>query len=351
MRKRLADRVRDERGVVGPIVTISIILVFAVIAALVINGGLLWRSHISVSNATDSAALAAALTYAKGDADATGVNGCHAGSGVVDAASTQADQAAASNSGNTTTRENYCVDAANGKVTVTYRMTAPQVNPGSGTAVARATAVWGQAGAAQTLPFMVTQGGINSCPFTGWPNTPPPSPIQCTLSYDPQAPSQWGGVDLTPNAAGTTCLALNNTGPGWNVCQPSIPNCQGNSAADDSALFPNGVFVELNTSGNTWVCADNGASASVWANLNQQPVVGRTFCFPLVDQTQTVLTQTGAPLAYDVKGFAALKVVSENKQSNTFFLTLEWDGATACGQGVIGPPGTGFGANAIQLSE
>jgi hypothetical protein len=135
------------------------------------------------------------------------------------------------------------------------------------------------------------------------------------------------------------------------VCQPSIPNCQGNSAATDSALFPNGAFVELNTSGNTWVCADNGASASVWANLDQQPVVGRTYCFPVVDQTQTVLTQTGAPLAYDVKGFAALKVIGENKQGNTFFLTLEWGGATACGTGVIGPPGTGLGANAIQLSE
>jgi Putative Flp pilus-assembly TadE/G-like len=351
MRNRVADRMRDERGVVGPIVVVSIILVFAVLAALVINGGLLWRSHISVSNATDSAALAAALTYANGQANATAANGCHAGSAVVDSASTQADQAAAANSGSTTTRENYCVDAANGKVTVTYRMTASQVNPGNGTAVARATARWGQAGAAQTLPFMITQSAINTCNFTGWPTTPPPSPVQCEVRYDPGAPSQWGGLDLSPSAAGTTCLNLASTGPGWNVCQASIPKCAGNSAQTDSAMFPNGVFVELNTSGNTWVCADNGASTSVWANLNTQPVIGRTYCFPVVDQTQTVLTQTGAPLAYDVRGFGAFKVVSERKQSNTFFMTVEWNGVNACGTGVIGPPGTGLGATAIQLSE
>jgi hypothetical protein len=349
VKKSIARRMHDEDGVVGPFVVVTTILVFAVVVALVINGGLLWRSHISVSNATDSAALAAALTYANGQADATAANGCHAGSGAVDAASAQADAAAAANSGSTTTRQNYCVDAANGKVTVTYTMTATQVNPGNANAIAQATAVWGQAGAAQTLPFMITQGAINSCNFTGWPTTPPPSPVQCQIQYDPTAPSQWGGVDLTPSAAGTTCLTLASTGPAWNVCQPSIPKCAGNSASTDSAIFPNGVLVELNTSGDTWVCADNGASASVWANLNQQPVVGRTYCFPITDQTKTVLTQTGAPLAYDVKGFGAFKVVSENKQGNTFFMTIEWDGVNSCGSSVIGPPGTGLGANAIGL--
>jgi hypothetical protein len=351
VRQRVAARMGDERGVVGVIVVVATALIFAVLAALVINGGLLWRSHISVSNATDSAALAAALTYANGQADATAANGCHAGSGGVDAASTQADQAAAANSGSTTTRQNYCVDAAAGKVTVTYTMTATQVNPGNANVIAQATAVWGQAGAAQTLPFMITQGAINTCNFTGWPNTPPPSPVQCQVQYDPTAPSQWGGVDLTPSAAGTSCLNLASTGPGWNVCQSSIPKCAGNSAATDSSMFPNGVFVELNTSGDTWVCADNGASTSVWANLNQQPVVGRTYCFPVIDQTQTVLTQTGAPLAYDVKGFGAFKVVNESKQGNTFFMTVEWDGVNACGSSVVGPPGTGLGANAIELQS
>jgi putative Flp pilus-assembly TadE/G-like protein len=348
----LAHRIHDEDGVVGPFVVVTTILVFAVVVALVINGGLLWRSHISVSNATDSAALAAALTYANGQADATAANGCHAGSGAIDAASAQADAAAGANSGSTTTRQNYCVDAANGKVTVTYTMTASQVQPGSANAIARATAVWGQAGAAQTLPFMITQGAINSCNFTGWPNTPPPSPVQCTVTYDPTAPSQWGGLDLSPSAGGTTCMTLASTGPGWNVCQASIPKCAGNSAQTDSAMFPDGVFVELNTSGTTWVCADNGASTSVWANLDTQPVVGRTYCFPVTDQTQTVLTQTGAPLAYAVKGFAAFKVVSESHGGSPshFTMTIEWDGVNSCGSSVIGPPGTGLGANAIELN-
>jgi hypothetical protein len=357
MRKRVAARMRDERGVVGPIVVVSIILVFAVLAALVINGGLLWRSHISVSNATDSAALAAALTYANGQANATAANGCHAGSAVVDAASTQADQAAAANSGSTTTRENYCVDAANGKVTVTYRMTASQVNPGNGTAVARATARWGQAGAAQTLPFMITQAGIGSCNFTGFPTNPPPSPIQCTVTYDPQAPSQWGGVDLSPAASASTCLTLNSTGPGWNVCQSSIPQCQGISAGGNpngaGQYFPNGSFVELNTSGDTWVCADNGGSNSVWDNLSNPPIKGRTYCFPVADQTKTVLDPQGKPLAYDIKAFAALQIVDEHHSGNPshFTLTLQWNGVNACGNGVIGPPGSGLGATAIQLSE
>ena len=69
----------------------------------------------------------------------------------------------------------------------------------------------------------------------------------------------------------------------------------------------------------------------------------------MTDPTKTQLSG-GVPLAYDVIGFAPLRVISEKKNSNTFSLKLEWTGATSCGEEVIGPPATGT-PNAFQLDQ
>jgi Flp pilus assembly protein TadG len=338
LRAALRGRGRDERGI-GAVMTLALFLVLIGFVALATDGGLLWRAHVNISNAADSAALAAAQSYAGGVA-------CPGGNATAQA---QADGAATANQSGASLDGTgaYSVDCTNGFVTVRYRMgqtvfLAPLFGTGSPVTVkAEATARWGQAGAANTPPIMISQAGFNQC--LAIPNQP------CTITYDPTAPSQWGGVDITPAAAGTTCLGLPSTGPGWNVCAADTPKCAGNSAQTDSSLFPTGAAVELNQSGTTWACADNGASASVWANFNNTDVVNQTFCFPMIDQTKTQLTQTGAPLAYDVIGFAPMKVISESKQGNTFFLTLKYTGASTCGQGVIGPPGTGFGGMAFEL--
>ena len=120
---------------------------------------------------------------------------------------------------------------------------------------------------------------------------------------------------------------------------------------EENALERRPKFLELNPAGTTWVCADNGQTASVW-NLFNSIDLNKIFCFPITDDTKTYFNAQGKPKAYDVIGYVPLRIIAEfkdnNPKSNTLHLTLSWTGPQPCG--TSGGGSSGFGAYEIGLS-
>jgi Flp pilus assembly protein TadG len=342
---RLFRLTRDERGVSAVIVAICLLVIFG-IAALAIDASGLYARHQHTVVAADAAALAfAEACITSGNPD------------------TAADQLASSNGGAVRNGPapwpviGTCNPASSsdaGQVTVTYQTQqalhfAPVLGFASTRSVnATATAKWGGSGNSIVPPFEVTQSALNNCHFPGFPGPPPPGPEpQCTLLFPKLGNGDWGGMNLSnPPLPPAACQG--STPYGWNVCTANRASCKGASASDAQNWMLNGFGpLNLNPSGNTWVCADNGQATSVWAIFNSN-LVGKIVCVPVSDPTKQFPPIPASPVAFDVIAFVPIRIVSYQHRGGNDFLTISWAGPQPCGSDVGGPGG--FGARGTQLS-
>jgi Flp pilus assembly protein TadG len=337
---------RDESGVSGVIVAISLVVGIGMLG-LAVDGGFFLAKRRSMVNASDSAALAYGISCVRGSTDTT--------------AQTDATNTATGNVSDATfvSKSGSC---ATGTVTLKYqgsqtRLFLPLLGiSSSGGVTATASAAWGGAGGSVTPPIEVTKGGVQNCNFPGFPGPPPGPETQCTLSFPQSGNGQWGGVNTThvPLNPAICNGSSQQSLLGWNVCGPPNgssdvrPNCNGMSAADGRQAMEGNTLVTVNPSGTTWVCADNGQTNSVWNLFNNSSHLGKIFCFPITDDAKVYLDSHGSPKAYDVIAFIPLRVVQYFKQGNTLFLTLSWPGPQPCGVG--GGGSSNFGSYQIGLS-
>jgi Flp pilus assembly protein TadG len=330
---------RDERGVTGTILVILAVLVLVPLLALAIDGGLLWRQHIGIQNANDAAALSAAQTYARGNCPGSGV-----------AAQASADSAAAANVSNAPVPDNrngtafqpQCTSANSGQVTVRYYTNTSTFfsifNGGNHvTVTGKAVAKWGNAGAGSTPPFIITGVQLAQCPID-YTST---ATQTCQMTWDKNLyGAEWGVLNLSnPPAVASQCQI--NHAWGWNFCpgpaNVNLSNCDKASAAAAKSWASSPPLLELNPSGDTWVCGKTtGDKRSVWKNL----AFPRLYCFP-VSPAGKQWPPSGAPDAYDVTSFIPLYVTNFTPGGRTDILTVEWRGPQGCGSIIGGGPNTG----------
>lgn len=352
---RLFLLVRDESGVSAVIVAICLLVIFGV-AALGIDAGGLYARHQHTVVAADAAALAfAEACITSGNPD------------------TAANQLATSNGGALRNGPaawpviGTCNPASSsdaGQVTVKYQMQqalhfAPVLGFRSSRAVnATATATWGGSGNAVVPPFEMCanvfpgMGGdcktTTHCLFPGFPGPPIPGADEtCVLKFPRLGGGDWGGMNLS-NPPLPPAVCQGSSPYGWNVCTANRASCKGASAADAQSWMTNGFGpLNLNPSGSTWVCADNGQATSVWMIFNSV-LAGQVVCVAVTDPSKQFPLAPASPVAYDVIGFVPIRVVSYTHMGSNDFLTVQWTGPKACGSDVGGPGG--FGARGTQLS-
>src|SRR5919197_6479418 len=144
---------RDERGIAGTVVVVSMVFIVALLS-LVFDGGILFIQRRHVVNAADAAALAAAHTYAHNDAQ------CGSNDGPAQA---QGDSLATSNYSGVT-RIVYETDCGRQTVKVGYEATVGGLFSGSHTVATKATAAWGAArGSQHLIPLMLSMGRLSNC--------------------------------------------------------------------------------------------------------------------------------------------------------------------------------------------
>jgi Flp pilus assembly protein TadG len=342
MKRGLLIRLRDDRGV-SAVMTLALFLVLIGFVGLATDGGLLWRGRISISNAADSAALAAAETYALHQAQC----------GVGDAtAQTQATQAAQANQPGANpdpagAGAGYSVDCGAQRVTVQYvfgqkTFFTPLFGVGSPVNVkAKSTAAWGAPqGLGGVVPFILSGATISDCGIPPANDQPPPSPIVCHFWYNNKTAatasgSQWAQINLAT----------------WNISRTDN-NCPSAGTSTTTGWINNGYPSNLSTNypNPTFVCLDTGGSGG--GNPQSFPTLGtkagQSFLFPVncaqapcpdpygqVD-LQGVSCPPSAPngcnvAKYDIIGFAWLQVVSvhSGKSNDT--------GWQECGSPAPGP--------------
>ena len=346
MRMKLRTRLEDDRGVSMVLVAICLLVILGM-AALSIDAGGLYSRHRHMVSAADAAALA----YAQSCVLPGGGN-----------ADTEADLLATTNvpsatrvpsKWNVTGTCNSASASSAGSVTVAYQSTqnlhfAPVLGFARTKVItATAKATWGGAGSAIVPPVMMNQADFSKCKFSGFPGPPPPGPEQqCQLTFPKLGNGDWGGLNLNnPPQPPATCQSSSPLG--WNVCTANRSNCGGASAALAKGWMTTGSGpLILNSSGATWVCADNGQAESVWMIFNQK--IGQVLCFPVADPTKQFPLAPASPVAYDVVGFVPLRIVNFSKHGSDLFLTVSWAGPHSCGAD-SGGPGT-FGGTGFQLS-
>jgi Flp pilus assembly protein TadG len=351
---RVMVRLREEGGANAVIVAILLVVLLGMLS-LSVDGGFLFLKFRAMRNANDAAALAAALSCAKGEGLA--------------AANGQADALAADNVADAlrVTDPVYtpsCAPAA-GKVMVHYKgqqsLFFSQVVGVSSpkTVSATATATWGKAGGASNVsPLMLNMNRLSSCNIPDGPGLVP-GVTKCTFF--------WNNGQLGNAAWGLMNLQQ------WNV-QPAA-NCSNAGQTSYASWLQYGFpgALVLNNPPPTYVCRDSGFFGGALDNDIQQAIAtGNPYAFPVNDSSKQ-LDKNGvlcpapsctSPDKYDVVGFAWLKLVdlcvgtgggrwrcgsllslplcqAYQADSNSRCLVTEWEGFTT--NGLYGNGGGSFG--------
>jgi hypothetical protein len=323
------DRLRrsgagEEGGAVVVIVVISMVALFGMVVLVVDFGGLAVKRR-SMVNSNDSAALAAAETFARNQA-AVGSN--------EGPAQAHADSLATTNVANavhdtakpwwTVTAGlpgSACDPTACGSVTVRYQgdqslFFAPVLGLGNTAAIhADATAIWGPAGGGSPAPIMVRTDWLGSeCgPPPVTPTTPPP--VECDFwlnDHDDNGNPLWAWVNLNP---------VGTSNAGWNVDR--YYNCP-NVPSGDRTNWIKGINVPplpVNPIPTpTFVCTVSGHASVNFADMQTQ--IGKFKVFPVNDAAGALappgqVDKNGAycppstlctPDKYDIVGFTVLRL-------------------------------------------
>jgi Flp pilus assembly protein TadG len=181
-------RAADERGVVLPMVALSLVVIMGM-AALVVDLGNGWRTRRALIPATDASALASAQDYAKG------TNGCAATAGSY----LTSNEATAS----LVSCAPFNYNASQGRVTVTasqnvHTWFAGVIGRGDYPAVSVTTAVWGPPATVTGLrPIGLCIEG--SLPLQNVINNPPVSETLIRVAYSKDQASDCGGAQIPGN--------------------------------------------------------------------------------------------------------------------------------------------------------
>jgi Flp pilus assembly pilin Flp len=357
----LRTRVRDESGAAAVIVAIVLVVLVGV-TALTIDGGLLWVKFRRVRNANDAAALAAAISCARGEGQTE--------------ADVRADEVATLNVGGVTQVDANlytpapCV-ADGGKVSVRYGGTQELMfGPAVGIAspksvVGTATATWGGAGGAEDIvPLVLMKDRLSTCNVIPEPGKPTPAVgTECGFWWDNSAlgDASWGMMNLA--SWGTTsepsgCSAEGGVG--------AITDAIINGISEPLYLVPGAPDVP------TYVCAENGHAINPIDNAIRTALAsGRTdFALP-VNNLDMQVNVSDAPYKYAIIAFAFVRPVdiyAGNRApdaagfakcaavippgadvQNSFCLVVTWQGYSYTGLAPGGGPN--FGLVAIGLTE
>jgi len=326
MRVMLRARLRDERGATIVIVGLMLVAILGMVALVTDVGGLVAMKR-RVVTASDSAALAAAQSYARNQGGRCGSAGGNARA-LASASSFAQDNVS------TATSVAFTPNCHNKSVEVQYKAPvhfffAQVLGQGSGDDVqAASTAIWGPVGRARPAPVMVFQSQLEAC---GIPDNPPPEgmTVPCDLTYNSNrdlGPPFWGSLDLSNwNSTTAPChldaheLVREINNGGW-----------------DTEL-------DLNAGGvPTPDCADNGRSTSIFHALE-----GQTLTFPVVADTPISDGGGSDGAVMNVIGFVKVTVDSVENPS-TITMHIEWAGPESLvGVPVVGGPD--FGERAVRL--
>jgi hypothetical protein len=279
MRPRAID-LRDERGATTVIVIVSLLALMGMLVLSVDLGGMLAKRRGMVT-AADAAALAAAESYARDEAEALVNDG---------PAQTQADLLATSNISNAV-RDDYIVQtgiggescvpvSACGSVTVKYHgvtklFFGPILGFGqSATIHSQATAIWGPAGGGNPTPIMIQYNWMTDECERPFPDPNPP--VNCGFwlnDHDDDGNPLWAWLNLNPYPGSSA---------GWNV--PIGFNCP-NVGASDRSDWINGINVPdlpVNQApAPTFVCTTSGHASSNFGDLQDQ--IGEYRVLPVND--------------------------------------------------------------------
>jgi hypothetical protein len=321
-------RLREDRGAVLPIVVLSLIAIFGMVVLTVDVGGTLTKRR-SMVNASDSAALAAAQSFAM---RTEAVCGSSEGG-----AQTRADQFAASNVTGTTRilgTAGWQTDCTAQTVKVGYETNqqlffAPVLGFGNTTPVrTTATAKWGPPSGGAALPVELDPLTTNECIYpSGVPSGTFNAPKVCDKGY------WFDNGDLTNSGWGMMNLNA------WGV-DPAA-SCDNSGGASDLAGWidqTNPLLVQLVgttdpatglSSPPTYVCTTDGGktpnwveSLEKWAAVYQDWVaagkplndpahpVPPTFLFPINDPSQMVFGPPTSIQKYAIVGFAPMQIVA-----------------------------------------
>ncbi len=312
-------RLREE-GAVAVIVAI-VLLVFVAAVALAVDVGGLMLHRRGLVNSSDSAALSAARTCARGGMDSLGTPESAADHHALANSLITVGETVETNILEITTCGNV-----GGHVTVGYTSQqrlffAPVLGFDHESPVhTQATASWGL-GSNGAMPLVLSGQLVSSCP------KPPPEGIntvgqpQCGTWYDNDElhNGNFGFLSLKPQ--------------GWNTPQG---HCQGpsNPSASDLRDWITGAeiaSVALNWTDPTFVCSGSGLTSNIWREIDN--LAGQIRDFPItwdgcdndpvdpdnevvwctptgtVAPPQGVVYHSGNIYQYDVIGFAALRIV------------------------------------------
>jgi putative Flp pilus-assembly TadE/G-like protein len=285
---------REEGGVVALMVLLSLFVVFGMVV-LVVDLGALIVKHRGLVNANDSAALAAADSFARNEGDT---------------ASTQADRFARENVPDAEHDTDWwtvtsgldssgCLPSTCGSVRVRYQagqalFFAPALGLSDHvTAHATATAIWGPAGGGHPIPVTVELERLAEC---GVPNSEPAP--RCGLWLDAS-----GGGDGEDPSANWAWLNLDR----WNVEEGSScprisrPILRGWIEGQDVPL------VRVNPPPNpTFVCTWSDRPSRYFDQLSDQ--VGRFRIFPVNDTTGEFVRPAEVGDKDNVVGFTPLRI-------------------------------------------
>jgi len=303
--------VRDEQGIVLPIVALSLIAIMGMLVLVVDVGGLLWARREMV-NGSDAAALAAAQSCAKSNEP-------------IEDAEATADEFAGRNAADVRTAEvniidqDNCYEGTTGFVTVRYGKDQPLFfGPvlGSGTSgnvTIEATAHWGGVGWGDGVVPLVIYSGFFQGPNCDVPHVPVGT--VCTL---------WEDNDLS----GEGNFGFIDVDQGWNVSpDDTCPNTGGDQTLED---WIDGTTVigtlKLNYPRATWACTRDGnhSEPHVWDAVRD--LIPETRTFPVVGTSPEDgnPAQLGTPKPkYNVIGFAQMQILD--------VLTVQDTGAQTCG--------------------
>jgi Flp pilus assembly protein TadG len=323
---------RDERGATLAFVVVIIFVLIGVVA-LAVDFGAVFVDRRRMVNASDAAALSAALEYAKKGATC-GTNDLPAQNQATSLATSNVSGAVPDNRPG---QNPYVVDCAKKTVTVQYLLThdylfAPAIGIESTPVVTSATGHWGPAGGAGgVLPLMVNKGRLSTCSIPGTVIG-----TECWF-YDDN------------NALGNATWALMNVQPvcgdgkfGWNVSVSTCPSKVGNpNPTYNCPTFSNAELQNIVTNGSpaltfsfpqpTYVCAVPGNHASVFNNMDS--LSGSVRLFPVNDESKQIKSggalcppPSCTPDMFDIVGFIQMKILNVWKGSDS-----GWDVANCPG--------------------
>ena len=305
---------RDERGVTIAFVAIIMFLLIGVVA-LSVDFGALYFDRRRMVNSADAAALAAALTYAKKDAQC-GTNDTPA--------KTQANSLATANTSVAKPDDRqgqtpYTVNCSKRSVTVQYYLThkyffANAIGFDTTPVVSRATGHWGPAGGAgEVLPVMLNMGRLSTCQIPGTQKGK-----DCYFYVDSSAlgNASWALMNVQP-----TC---GDSHFGWNVSVARCPTkvrtpdplytCPSFSDSDMIQLIRNGSPpLTINYPGTTYVCNSTGNRPNIFKAIDD--LGGQTRLFAVNDPSKQIkkggipAPPPATPDFFDIVGFVQMKIV------------------------------------------